>query len=47
MPAFRAYEMGTEIPGFIDNFIQDTEAGYAERGLGPDAFSFNLVSEDA
>ena len=47
MPAFRAYEMGTEIPGFIDNFIQATEAGYADRGLGRDAFSFNQENENA
>ena len=40
MPAFRGYELGTEIPGFIDNFIQTTEAGYAQRGLGRNAFSF-------
>ena len=40
MPAFRGYELGTEIPGFIDSFIQTTEAGYAQRGLGRNAFSF-------
>jgi pimeloyl-ACP methyl ester carboxylesterase len=37
---FRAYEMLSDIPGVIDNFITQTEARYKMLGLGPDATSF-------
>jgi pimeloyl-ACP methyl ester carboxylesterase len=39
-PEFRAYEMLTMMPDVIDQFIQKTEAGYRQRHLGSDAFSF-------
>ncbi len=39
-PEFRAYEMITMMPDIIDQFIQKTEAGYKQRKLGADAFSF-------
>lgn len=41
-PPFRAYEMITMMPQVIDDFIQNTEAGYSSRGLGAEATSFNL-----
>lgn len=40
-PPFRAYEMMSSIPGVIDDFITQTEAGYAARGLNKDAVNFN------
>jgi pimeloyl-ACP methyl ester carboxylesterase len=37
---FRAYEMLSDIPGVIDDFITKTEARYKSLGLGPEATSF-------
>jgi len=36
---FRAYEMVTQVPGLIDEFITTTEARYKQAGLGPPATS--------
>jgi len=36
---FRAYEMVTQAPALIDEFIQKTEAQYKQAGLGPSATS--------
>ncbi len=44
-PPFRGYELLSMMPEVIDEFIQTTETGYKERGLGSDAFSFNVVTE--
>ena len=48
-PPFRAYEMATAVPDFVDGFIQATEARYQAMGLGREAFTFNVEeeSEDA
>jgi len=42
---FRAYEMVTQAPALIDEFIQKTEAQYKQAGLGPSATS--LTSKPA
>ncbi len=36
---FRAYEMVTNVPAILDDFIAKTEARYKEAGLGPTATS--------
>jgi len=38
---FRAYEMLSDIPAIIDDFITKTEARYKELKFGPQAASFN------
>lgn len=44
---FRAYEMVTNVPPIIDDFIVKTEARYEEAGLGPSATSLAAKTETA
>jgi pimeloyl-ACP methyl ester carboxylesterase len=42
---FRAYEMVTDVPGLVEDFIAKTEAHYKELNLGPAATSFAPQTE--
>ncbi len=40
---FRAYEMITNVPAIVEEFINTTEARYKQAGLGPDATKLPLA----
>ena len=43
---FRAYEMVTNVPAIVDDFIVKTEARYKQAGLGPTATSLAAKAEN-
>ena len=43
---FRAYEMVTQVPAIIDDFIAKTEAQYNQAGLGQSATSLAVKAAD-